>query len=114
MRIFYTIVLFVGLFIGACQSDTKPKEAATTTPPSPKYERKTTWTDKDMEFQQSYCLQIMANIQDLDKENYCKCFLDKVKFYYEPVDVLHAYRQERDFSQECMELHFSGEVEEEQ
>lgn len=73
------------------------------------YERTTTWTDKDMEFQVSYCLEIMSAVEDLEQPQYCECFLNKAKYYYKTVEILHAYRQEQDFSRACMDLHYTGE-----
>ena len=76
-------VLFITLFFCNACSETNEKKEKSKENTEFKYERKTKWTEKDMEFQMNYCFQIVGTVDDLDKPGYCKCFLDKVKFYYE-------------------------------
>lgn len=59
------------------------------------------WTKDQMDFQQGYCEQTMANLDQIDGVKFCECFLEKVQYYYEPIYVRDAYEDQQKWNQEC-------------
>ncbi len=61
------------------------------------------WTDSEMTFQIDYCQQMMGNIETIDGEKFCKCFLDKIQYYYKPIYARDAFDDQKKWNQECFQ-----------
>lgn len=59
------------------------------------------WTESQMDFQQGYCEQMMAKMDRIDGPEFCRCFLAKVQYYYEPIYIRDAYDDQQTFNKYC-------------
>ncbi len=59
------------------------------------------WTADQMDFQISYCISTVSNIQEISPAAFCECFLGKVQYYYEPRFARDAYQDQQKWNQEC-------------
>lgn len=57
-----------------------------------------------MDFQISYCGQMMQNQKDINGDVFCKCFLDKIQYFYEPIYASEAYTDQVKWNSQCIEL----------
>lgn len=64
----------------------------------------TGWTKQEMDFQISYCGQMMQNQKDINGDVFCKCFLDKIQYFYEPIYASEAYTDQVKWNSQCIEL----------
>lgn len=64
--------------------------------------KKDGWSESEMTFHESYCGQMMASVADqIDSEVFCKCFLEKIQYYYEPIYFKDAYEDQKRWNQYC-------------
>jgi hypothetical protein len=61
----------------------------------------TGWTEKEMEFQQSYCESMMASLEDIEGYRFCECFLSKIQYYYKPIHFKEAYQDQKKWNEIC-------------
>jgi len=60
------------------------------------------WTESEMTFHEGYCGQMMASVgETIDSEVFCKCFLEKIQYYYEPIYFKDAYEDQKRWNQYC-------------
>ncbi len=59
------------------------------------------WNESQMDFQQGYCEQMMAKMERIDGPEFCRCFLAKVQYYYEPIYIRDAYDDQQTFNKYC-------------
>ena len=62
------------------------------------------WQKTDMDFHIDYCKQMMAKAEGVDPDKFCRCFLDKVQYYYEPIYVRDSYEYQQHWNKECFEF----------
>lgn len=62
------------------------------------------WKKEDMDFHIGYCQQMMGKVENLDSDKFCRCFLDKAQYYYEPIYVRDAYEHQQHWNKECFEF----------
>ena len=59
------------------------------------------WKKEDMDFHLNYCQQMMANVQEIDGQKFCHCFLEKIQYFYEPIYFREAYDHQQKWNSEC-------------
>jgi len=59
------------------------------------------WTKAEMDFQQGYCEQTMASLEDIDGMKFCECFLGKIQYFYKPIYAREAYEDQQKWNSEC-------------
>ncbi len=59
------------------------------------------WKASEMDFHQGYCEQMVGSLEDIDGTQFCKCFLDKIQYYYAPIHFREAYEDQTSWNQEC-------------
>lgn len=63
----------------------------------------TGWSAKDMEFHLQYCQEMLQGNTDVDALAFCKCFLEKIQYYYQPIYLREAYDDQIKWNAACIE-----------
>lgn len=61
------------------------------------------WETKEMEFQQRYCEDMMANVNTVNSTLFCSCFLEKIQYYYKPIYAREAFTDQKKWNEACFE-----------
>lgn len=61
------------------------------------------WTVQEMEFQMQYCQEMLQGHEDVESAVFCKCFLEKIQYYYKPIYLREAYDDQMRWNAECIE-----------
>ncbi|MGB1204872.1 MAG: hypothetical protein ACPG5B_04450 [Chitinophagales bacterium] len=62
------------------------------------------WKESEMDFQQSYCESMMANLENFNGTKFCQCFLGRIQYYYKPIHAREAYEDQKKWNEECYGL----------
>lgn len=61
------------------------------------------WTAQEMEFQMQYCQEMLQGQENVESSVFCKCFLEKIQYFYKPIYLREAYDDQMRWNAECIE-----------
>jgi len=119
MRLAFYLLIFVGIFLASCTSNTSSDIGASNDEETDELKFSADgkplpdlgitvvnpdgWTDDQMSFQQNYCLTMFEKLEgEYDPDKFCLCFLDKVQYYYKPVYIFEAFEDQKTWNSHCL------------